>query len=56
VKTQRNDLAHGSISFSECGRQYTVDELERIKRQVVVFMRSILRSIGAYIRKQSYAA
>lgn len=56
VMEQRNHLAHGNISFAECGRQYTVDELQQIKQQVVVFMRSILRSIAQYIKKQSYAA
>lgn len=56
VMEQRNHLAHGNISFAECGRQYTVDELQQIKQQVVVFMRSILRNIAQYIKKQSYAA
>lgn len=56
VMKQRNHLAHGNISFAECGRQYTVDELQQIKQQVVVFMRSILRNIAQYIKKKSYAA
>ncbi len=56
VMEQRNHLAHGDISFAECGRQYTVDELQQIKQRVVVFMRSILRNIAQYIKKQSYAA
>lgn len=56
VRKQRNNLAHGNLSFAECGRNYTVDELDKIKRQVVVFMRSILRNIDKYMKAKSYAA
>ena len=30
VKTRRNNLAHGNISFSECGRDFTLEELVNI--------------------------
>jgi hypothetical protein len=33
VREQRNNLAHGSTTFSECGRQYTVKDLKRIASQ-----------------------
>ena len=56
VVEQRNSLAHGVLSFRECGRQYTISELQSIKRQVVVFTRSILRNIERYIRNRAYLA
>lgn len=56
VKDQRNALAHGDISFAECGQQYTVEDLLRIKQQAIVFVRSILRNIKRYADKQEYAA
>lgn len=56
VKEQRNALAHGEVSFAECGRQHTVEDLVRIKQQAVVFVRSIVRNIKKYAEKQEYAA
>ena len=56
VVTLRNHLAHGNISFAECGRDYTVDQIERIKRQLVTFVGGILRNIADYIDSASYEA
>lgn len=55
VKEQRNTLAHGHSSFSDCGKQYTVADLKRIKRQAVVFVRSILRNVQRYTEQKQYA-
>jgi hypothetical protein len=54
VKDQRNALAHGDKTFSECGRETTVADLQRIADQVDEFMRSALRNLGRYIRGKSY--
>lgn len=56
VKEQRNALGHGSVTFTECGRQYAVSDLDRIKRQTVVFVRSILRNIKRYLEEGAYVA
>jgi len=56
VKHQRNALAHGDVSFSEAGQQYTVADVRRIKQQAVVFVRSILRNVKQYVEKKGYAA
>ncbi len=55
VKTQRNNLAHGLISFAECGRNYTISELREIKHQVILYLRQILKNIDKYIVNQKYA-
>ena len=55
VKDQRNALGHGSVTFTECGRQYAVSDLDRIKRQTVVFVRSILESVERYLEEGAYA-
>ena len=55
VKTQRNNLAHGNISFAECGRNYTMSDLREIKRQVIIYLRSILKNIEKYINGKKYA-
>lgn len=54
VKEQRNALAHGHLSFSECGRQFTTNDLGAIKHQAVIFVRSILRSMKRYADRKQY--
>jgi hypothetical protein len=54
VKTQRNDLAHGAISFSQCGRQYTYEDLLEIKQQVIIYLRGILNNIKKYLDSKNY--
>lgn len=49
VKTQRNKLAHGDLSFAECGRNYTVPQLKEIHNQVIKYLNRILLNIEKYI-------
>lgn len=37
VKDRRNSLAHGVISFTKCGRDYTIDGLEKIKTETAFY-------------------
>jgi hypothetical protein len=55
VKTQRNKLAHGVVSFAECGRNYSISDLEIIKHEVIIYLRRILRNIDRYLIDQKYA-
>ena len=48
VKTKRNALAHGSLSFVECGRDYSVAELGEIKKQSFSYLKAILRNIDTF--------
>jgi len=54
VKTQRNKLAHGDLSFAECGRNYTISDLKVIYNQVVKYLRRILLNIEAFLSDKSY--
>lgn len=54
VKTQRNKLAHGEISFAKCGRDYSFEDLNKTKKQVISFLRSILLNIKAYLENEDY--
>lgn len=49
VKMRRNSLAHGNISFSECGREFTYEDLCDIKKQVIRYMRQILKNIEQFL-------
>jgi hypothetical protein len=55
VKTQRNNLAHGNISFAECGRNYGVGQLRDTKKEVILYLRNILRNIKKYLDDRKYA-
>ena len=54
IKNHRNDLAHGSQSFKEIGRNTTADELLEIQKRVVCYLREILQNIETCISKQEY--
>jgi hypothetical protein len=54
VKKHRNDLAHGLVSFSECGRNYTVSDLRQAKHEVVIYLRGILRNISRYLEQKKF--
>lgn len=54
VKNNRNDLAHGSKSFTEVGKEKGADELIKIKNQVVEYLEGILKKVETYIDKQEY--
>jgi hypothetical protein len=56
VKNKRNELAHGTISFAECGRNYTINDLEKIKTETTSFLNSILEGMKHYYDEKKYCA
>lgn len=54
VKKFRNELAHGSISFAECGENITVSELRDIATRTVSYMREVLSAFCVYIDDHGY--
>jgi hypothetical protein len=54
VKNKRNDLAHGIFSFCDCGKDYTIEDLLKIKKQVIPYLREILQNIEQYIQTEAY--
>lgn len=54
VKNKRNDLAHGTTSFVECGRDYSVEDLNKIKTQTVSFLNGILDGMKKYYDEKKY--
>lgn len=49
VKTLRNDLAHGSLSFVECGNDVTVSELQDITTVVGKYLREAITCFISFI-------
>ncbi len=54
VKEKRNNLAHGTVSFVECGRDYTIDDLENIKNETTIFLTAILNGMKNYYDSKLY--
>jgi hypothetical protein len=54
VKDKRNLLAHGTLSFSECGREYTLSDLVEIKEQTYVFLLGLLDGMTKYYDAEGY--
>lgn len=56
VRDLRNRLAHGSLSFTECGDGVTVVELREIKDKTVLYLREVVASFKKYIDCHEYLA
>ncbi|TAF97369.1 MAG: hypothetical protein EAZ14_01190 [Runella slithyformis] len=54
VKNHRNDLAHGFVSFQECGKNYTIEDMLQIKEEVINYIKGILENIENYLREEKY--
>lgn len=54
VKNKRNNLAHGTISFVECGRDYSIEDLENIHKQTTLFLKAILDGMKKYFDEKKY--
>ncbi|MCP1606036.1 MAE_28990/MAE_18760 family HEPN-like nuclease [Pseudomonas citronellolis] len=56
VKDKRNALAHGRLSFEQCGQDTSPEYLSKVYYQTNVYLRSVLWSISSYLRGKKYAA
>lgn len=54
VKNRRNELAHGSLSFAECGRDLTYEDLLQIKEETICFLKGFLEGIQNYYDNEKY--
>lgn len=49
VRDLRNRLAHGSLSFSECGAGVTVPDLRNLKERTADYLREVVAAFRAHI-------
>jgi hypothetical protein len=54
VKTLRNQLAHGSISFTECADDVTVTWLVELKDKTASYLREVVSRFVKYVETQEY--
>lgn len=45
----RNDLAHGNISFAECGQNETAPGLRELSDKTAMYLRTVVRAVQRYI-------
>jgi hypothetical protein len=50
----RNDLAHGAISFSECGENETVLGLREMCQNTELYLRSIVKAVEVFIERHEF--
>ncbi|HUE94066.1 MAE_28990/MAE_18760 family HEPN-like nuclease [Pseudomonas sp.] len=56
LRDKRNALAHGRLSFEQCGQDTSPEYLSKVKYQTTVYLRSVLWSVSFYLRQRKYAA
>jgi hypothetical protein len=56
VKDHRNDLAHGNKTFTEVGRDVTVEDLCKHAVYTILYMREVLRNVEIYLKNREYLA
>lgn len=54
IKKNRNDLAHGFLSFNEVGQNTSAENLVEISGRVIQYLRQILENIDEYLVNQEY--
>jgi MAE_28990/MAE_18760-like HEPN len=50
----RNDLAHGTKSFADIGKDISIEDLLKIKGEVIEYISQILKNIEDYLVLQEY--
>jgi hypothetical protein len=54
IKGKRNDLAHGIFSFTEVGKEYTIQNLEVMTNTTTCYVSEILDNIESYLLNKEY--
>lgn len=50
----RNKLAHGELSFAECGTDFTVSRLHELRNAIIEYMLDIVKSFENFIDNHSF--
>ncbi|MBQ0955669.1 MAE_28990/MAE_18760 family HEPN-like nuclease [Serratia symbiotica] len=54
IKQNRNDLAHGNVSFSEIGKGVSVSELGKTSSEAIAYLEAIIINIESYLNNDGY--
>lgn len=54
IVSLRNKLAHGSLSFAECGQDDTPEELEALADGIGKYLRVVVAAFETYVNEYLY--
>lgn len=54
IVKRRNELAHGKVSFGECGADITVAELRELRTRAVMYLQEVVISFKDFIRNYDF--
>lgn len=54
IKKERNSLAHGDKTFSNCGNDYRFSDLKTYKQHVFDYLGRVLQSIETFVNSKGY--
>jgi MAE_28990/MAE_18760-like HEPN len=54
VMKNRNDLAHGNKSFTEVGKDISIEDIRKVKEEVIAYISQILNNIETYLDAKEY--
>ncbi len=54
IRTLRNRLAHGNVSFAECGRDVTIGDLRDLRDRTAAYLKEVLHHFESYIQGQEF--
>lgn len=54
VKNKRNLLAHGNVSFSQCGASYTFPNLEKMRTDIITFLTIVISATKKFVDDKKY--
>lgn len=54
IKEKRNDLAHGTFSFADIGKEYSILDLRILKDQTIQYLSFVVTEIETYLTDKMY--
>ena len=54
IRKKRNHLAHGFISFRECGKDYSIQDMITMKEETLEYLEQILKNIESFVMQEEY--
>lgn len=54
IKNKRNNLSHGIVSFSECGREISISDLNLAFNEATSYLEGILENVKVYLNTEAY--
>ena len=54
IKDNRNKLAHGEVSFEECGRSLTIPQLNALKSKCIEYLTKLVGALDSYLQNNEF--